>query len=243
MEIINIGNMILNTFIVKINGINIQIDTGYPDTFQNYKKKLGKNSISIHSIDYIVLTHAHDDHAGFINEMMKETNATIVLHEKAIERLKIGHNLWIGGCSGMLALFFVKAMSLLGKGKHLYPIVDIKINSIVFNGKKQPLIEKGLPVKILELPGHTEDSIGIVVNNEVLFCGDAAMNGFPSINRNIIWIESLEQYKSSWKTMIQEEVKMIYPGHGNPFPKEDLIRNSKKIDRIKIRPIKEPIFS
>lgn len=64
----------------------------------------------------------------------------------------------------------------------------------IWDGTNQPLMEQDIPLKILELHGHTLDSIGLLSEDGELFRGDAAMNGFPSVNRNIIWIENLEDY-------------------------------------------------
>ncbi len=243
MEIINLGNIVLNNYLLRILSKNILIDTGYPKGFELFKRKLLRHNISLSDIDYIVLTHAHDDHAGFLNELIEISKAKLVLHKKSIERLMIGHNEWIGGCSGNIAKYFFLLMGLLGKSKHEYPKVQVKENYVVFDGYNQPLEEDGLPLKIVELPGHTADSIGILFNNEMIFCGDAAMNGFPSINRNIIWIEDRESYIRSWDKMISLDVKKIFPSHGKPFESFDLVRYKRKLDKIKLRKIKIPDYS
>ena len=73
-----------------------------------------------------------------------------------------------------------------------------------------------------------------MLKDGVLFCGDAAMNGFPSIKRTIIWIENLDKYKKSWDKMIELNPKMVYPSHGKPFPTSDLIRYKSQLDAIKL---------
>ena len=71
----------------------------------------------------ILLTYAHDDHAGFLNELIAETNAVVIVDYLSPNRLLDGHNQWIGGCSGKLAKKFVNAMRLLGKSEHRFPPV------------------------------------------------------------------------------------------------------------------------
>jgi len=83
-------------------------------------------------------------------------------------------------------------------------------------------MEQGIPLKILALPGHTSDSIGLLTEDGELFCGDAAMNGFPSVKRKIIWIENPDDYRNSWDKMIETGAGRIYPSHGRPFPSADL---------------------
>ncbi len=242
MEIINLGNIALNNYLLRVLNKNILIDTGYPKGFNVFKGKLLRHNISLSDIHYIVLTHVHDDHVGFLNEVLKNSKAKLVLHKKSVERLMTGHNEWTGGCSGTIAKYFFLFMGLLGKSKHEFPKVEVKENYVLFDGHNQPLEEDGLPLKIVELPGHTADLIGIVYKNEMIFCGDAAMNGFPSINRNIIWIEDRESYIKSWDKMISLDVQKIFPSHGKPFKRTDLIRYRSKLDRMKLRKVKMPDY-
>ena len=44
-------------------------------------------------------TLAHDDHAGFLNEVLAATGADVILHPGAVEGLKRGQNSFEGGCS------------------------------------------------------------------------------------------------------------------------------------------------
>ena len=93
------------------------------------------------------------------------------------------------------------------------------------------------PYEILETPGHTSDHISMLVGGN-LFCGDAAMNGFPSIRRTTIWVEDPEQYKRSWETIIGKNPEMIYPAHGRPFKTEDLRRHVKTLEKVKLYSLK-----
>ncbi len=235
MEIINLGSLILNNYFIKTDLGIIVIDTGYAGNFENFCKKLQKNNIKLEEIKFILLTHAHDDHAGFLNELINATNAVVLVDELAPKRLLAGHNQWIGGCSGKLAKIFVSAMGLIGNSKHEFPAVTLPANSIIWDRKSQPLIDKSIPIRIISLPGHTADSVGFLTNCGKLFCGDAAMNNFPSIHRNIIWIENLDDYKKSWDVMINSEATVIYPGHGSPFPKNDLIKYKKHLNTLVIQ--------
>ena len=74
--------------------------------------------------------------------------------------------------------------------------------------------------------------------NNVIFCGDAAMNGFPSIKRLIIWIEDKTDFEKSWDVLLAEDANTIYPAHGRPFPKYDLAKFKKYISRIRLYKLK-----
>ena len=95
----------------------------------------------------------------------------------------------------------------------------------------------GFPYETLETPGHTADHIALLAG-DVLFCGDAAMNGFPSRRRTTIWIENLPQFKRSWETMLEKSPRLLYPAHGRPFPTADLKKYLKTLEKVKLRELK-----
>ena len=62
----------MNTYIYHtVNGY-IMIDTGYEHSMKNVEKRANKQGIEFSEIKYIFLTHAHDDHAGFLNELLSK---------------------------------------------------------------------------------------------------------------------------------------------------------------------------
>ncbi len=85
MEIINLGNRITNTYLVKTADCCILIDTGYAEQFRGFCKKLAARNIGLNDIDYVFLSYAHDDHAGFLNDILHHTNASVIMHPKAME--------------------------------------------------------------------------------------------------------------------------------------------------------------
>jgi len=234
MEIINIGNPSGNNYIIKTTKGYVVVDTGYPGNYYRFFKKLGKHGISLNEIKFIFITHAHDDHVGFLNELISATDATLIMHKETPERLLLGHNKREGSHPNLLAKIFFTILSLMGKGKHEFPVVRVNNDTLLWNGTKQFFKEMGIELEIIPLPGHTSDCIGLLTNDGILFCGDASMNGFPSIKRNIIWIENLEDYKKSWNTMIESSAIEIYPSHGAPFPKKDLIKYHDYLEKIKL---------
>ncbi len=238
---INVGNSIVNTYLYKINDGYVMIDTGYNSGYKKVIKKLNKINISIKEIKYIVLTHAHDDHAGFLNEMLEQNNnIKVIMSEKGLDVLKKGQNSFQGGCSGRKSYIFCMIMKLIGKGKHTFPPIKEKYESnlVLISKSDIETLEKEIEAKILETPGHTNDSISLLTKNNELLCGDVAMNGFPSKNNIIIWIENKKEYKESWEKIIKINPIVIYPAHGKSFLIEKLKKNIIKIDSIKLYSLK-----
>lgn len=237
----NLGNRVVNNYLVSLDsGGYVLIDTGYAENYPAFRKRLEKTGVSSKEIKYIFLTHAHDDHAGFLNEVLAITNAKVILHPKAIDRLLEGQNSFKGGCSSRLAWLFCQILALFGKGEHKYPPLKEEYLDRLITIDSPAFMALSLPFEVIETPGHTADHISMLKDG-ILFCGDAAMNGFPSIKRTIIWIENLDDYRQSWEKMIALNPKIVYPAHGKPFPTSDLKKYLSHLDRIHLYPLNIPI--
>lgn len=241
MNIYNAGNRIMNTYTYDTQEGYVMVDTGYEHSLGNVEKKLRKQGIALSEIKYVFLTHAHDDHAGFLNELLlKYPDVKVIISDKAMPVLVRGQNSFAGGCSGLTAFAFCKLMGLLGKGKHLFPAVDRRNMDRFIEITPQNLTnaENLLQGKILFTPGHTSDSISLKVGN-IIFCGDAAMNGVPSLKRITIWIEDKSAFRNSWKLLIGEKADWIYPAHGKPFRRDDLERYINHIHKIRLYALRQ----
>ncbi|MEE3488271.1 MAG: MBL fold metallo-hydrolase [Bulleidia sp.] len=236
--IYNLGNRIVNNYLISIDKGYILIDTGYENGFHAFQRRLAKHGVKPEEIRYIFLTHAHDDHAGFLNDVLRITDAPVVLHSKAIDGLQKGQNSFKGGCSSLLAYLFCRLMGLFGKGEHKYPPIKGEYMKRLITIDSNEFKELHFPCEIIETPGHTADHISLLKDG-ILFCGDAAMNNFPSIRRTIIWIEDLKSFKESWKKIIALDPAKIYPAHGKPFSTADLVRYLPYLDKIKLRPLRK----
>ena len=240
MVIRNAGNRIMNTWLYPLEDGWVMVDTGYENSYLSVRKKLRKMLIQPEEIHYIFLTHAHDDHAGFLEEWLtKHPHTQVVAHEKAIAGLRRGQNSFEGGCSTLMAYLFCQLMALIGNGDHRYPRLseDHLAKIITLNEDNIPQIEHAVNGKILLTPGHTSDSISLLVDGN-LFCGDAAMNGIPSSYKITIWVEDKAAFEKSWDTMLASGAKKIYPAHGNPFGPEELAKNKKRIQSLRLCPLK-----
>ena len=240
MEIRNVGNRIMNTWIYPVEDGWAMIDTGYENSYASVVKKLRGLLIQPEEIRHIFLTHAHDDHAGFLEEWMtKHPSTQVTAHEKAIDGLRRGQNSFEGGCSTLLAFLFCQLMTLLGNGDHRYPKPSEEhlAKIIILNSNNQEQLESALKGKILFTPGHTEDSMSLLVDGN-LFCGDAAMNGLPSSHKITIWVEDKTVFAKSWDVMLASGADKIYPAHGNPFVLQLLAKNKHHIGTLRLRPLK-----
>lgn len=236
----NAGTRIINNWVYSIPEGFVLVDTGYEKDFAHLKKQLSSQNIDVRDIRYVFLTHAHDDHAGFLNEILEQaTDTKVIMSRKAIETLYRGQNSFIGGCTSYLALFFCHLMKLFAKGAHRFPPLkpEFNKNCIFISAENRNEAEAKLCGTIIDTPGHTADSISLLLNDGTLFCGDAAMNGLPSLHKITIWAEDKEAFFQSWQTIISLKPSCIYPGHGKPFNYSELERNMHYARKLKLYPL------
>jgi len=199
----------------------VMIDGGVPNKLRAFKKKLSKLHIHPEEIKLIVLTHSHFDHAGSARHIRDWTGAKIAIHEK--ERVFLeeggmiipkGVNLW-GKITQPVLFPFFKRIS--------FPKVEA---DIVITGNEFLLSEYGIDGKIIHTPGHTPGSISVLLNTGEAFVGCMAHNGFPFRRKPglPIYAENIIELKESWKRLIDIGAKIVFPGHGKPFPVE-IIKN------------------
>lgn len=237
MKIYNLGNRVVNNYLVSLDDSGyVLIDTGYAGSYPAFRRRLQKAGIRPEEIKYVFLTHAHDDHAGFLNEVLAVTAGRVILHPKAIGGLLKGQNSFEGGCSSRMAWLFCQLLALFGKGEHKYPPLRKDYLDRMLTIDSPAFKALSLPFTVIGTPGHTADHIALLQDGQ-LFCGDAAMNDFPTIRRTTIWIEDLAQYRQSWEKIITLNPNRIYPAHGRPFPVQDLKKFRSHLDHVRLFPL------
>ena len=93
---------------------------------------------------------------------------------------------------------------------------------IVLGDGEQPLVEYGIPGKILNTPGHSMGSVSVLLKTGDSFVGDLAMSGFPlRLSPGLsIQAEDMSKVRKSWRLLLDAGRGRIYPRHGKPFSAE-----------------------
>lgn len=200
-----------NCYIVE-NGTNaILVDTGKKEYVNQVLE-----ACKPYSIKLIVLTHAHFDHAENAAQISEVLGAPIGMSEMDCDLIASNTNqkLFAETFWGKIVLsaslrdFSARSM------RTFQPSVLLK--------DKDSLSVYGVNANIVSLPGHTDGSIGIDVDDTYLIVGDALMNMFyPTVS--MLFHDKNEMLESA-KKISKIGNRTIYFGHGKPVPNKQWIK-------------------
>ena len=232
IRIHEIGSNMFRNYLLETPLGWIAVDTGYAGGMPRFEKRFSRLA-PISDIKYVFLTHAHDDHEGYLDELLKASGARLVCSQKSLPLLASGENAVLPGAGYSNA---VASLFGLIKPSHSFPpFVPNETAIILASEADQPFLAAGLPIRILHLPGHTADSLGLLLEETgALLCGDAAMNSVISPARHTIWIDGAAEFGRSWDRMLAVNPKRLYPSHGKPFPPRDLVKYRHYFDGRKL---------
>ena len=124
-----------------------------------------------------------------------------------------------------VAVFFALLKFLHKETK--YPPLTVAENDLVVQGETgYGLHDIGVPGKVIPTPGHTGDSISLIMDDGDAFVGDAAFNclSFLGLRHRPIVVESMPRVLESWDRIIRAQAKTVFPSHGEPFGIDSLAR-------------------
>lgn len=212
-------------YLLKCKGGYLLIDTDYPVYYRRFKRKLANLGIVISDIKYLLLTHHHDDHAGFGAELVRSIGCRVIAHRKALLPLKQGKAKGtykpVNRRSQIALTFYT-----LFHQEYNFPPLTLTPRDIVIEGDNDSLL-KGIGVDgvILHTPGHSSDSISVVLSDGSAVVGDAAMNflRWTGMGHRPIIIQNITTMYESWRKLRERGARVIYPSHGRPFSATKLV--------------------
>ncbi|MBN1883609.1 MAG: MBL fold metallo-hydrolase [Deltaproteobacteria bacterium] len=214
-----------NIFFIPCDGGYLQIDTSYPGYYEEYLEELKKLGIEPSEIKYLLLTHHHDDHSGFVVDLLEKNPETIlIVHKNALEGLSSGASVEdsrpVNTCVKILV---GKIFSRFHK--FVFAPCTLREGDIVLDGEDGSLLHSiGIDGTIIYTPGHSNDSISILLSDGSAFVGDIAMDFLNICNcRHLpIYITDVDEVYESWDNLKAHGAKTIYTSHGKPFGVEEL---------------------
>jgi glyoxylase-like metal-dependent hydrolase (beta-lactamase superfamily II) len=220
LHCLNLGTT--TVYLLKGRDGYLMVDTGYAQDYDAFREGLARLGIALDEIKTLLLTHGHDDHAGFAARVLAATGARVIAHRDAAPALRRGR-MTPKGIRFLNARVFVLAtlnMLVVQRGFN-YPPVPLDAGAILLDGDDDDVLRRlGFDARVMTTPGHTPGSISVVTDRGDVLCGDAVMSFLPITGARLrpIFLSDREAVFASWRKMLDRGATTIYPAHGPPVP-------------------------
>ena len=207
-EIILVQGGRSNVFLVTDGNIYILVDSG--PAFMRSRLIRNIEKLGITRIDYLVLTHAHFDHAANAAVIKTRFGARVIIHDCEADLLSLGDNPVIKGTNPFTKML-VRLLEKPLKEKLKYD--PCKADILV--KEKMSLGDSDIKADILPVPGHTPGSMSLIVDDELALVGDAVFGVFPNSVMPTFGGDKKEIVKS-WERLLDTGCSWFFPSHGTP---------------------------
>ncbi len=162
---------------INQNNKLLVIDSGTNHSAKQFLAALETLNISPESVEWIVLTHVHLDHAGGAGLLMKQCpNAQLAVHPRGARHMVNPEKLWMA----VVDVYGLKeAYEQYGK---LIPVDENRIKALA---DEEIIKFQNRRLRIIDAPGHANHHIVIFdEESESFFTGDAFGISYPELTSN-----------------------------------------------------------
>jgi endoribonuclease LACTB2 len=185
--IVNVGYRSTNYWVVSAGKSRLLVDVGWPGMMATMRANLDRMGVPLQEIRYALATHYHMDHAGLAQEFKRAGVPLLVLETQVAA---------------------IPLMKMHMKPRDNYVEITLHDNvNISFDESRAVLAKIDIAGRILPTPGHSDDSVSLLLDDGSVFTGDLT---HPSLagegDRPIV--------AASWDLLRERGATRVYPGHG-----------------------------
>ncbi|MDA1081709.1 MAG: MBL fold metallo-hydrolase [Gemmatimonadetes bacterium] len=191
--IVNVGYRSTNYWVVSVGTSRLLVDLGWPGLFGSLEAELKRMDVPLKEITHGLATHYHMDHAGAAQDLKNKGMRLIVTAEQVNA---------------------IPLMKQFMKPDDNYTEIALNDNAVITCEESRAFLGKlGFDGKIVHTPGHSDDSVSLVLGSGEVFTGDLTHPGMATE-------EAAETVAQSWQRLRDHGAKMVYAGHGpvRPMP-------------------------
>ncbi|MDL2207998.1 MBL fold metallo-hydrolase [Parabacteroides sp. OttesenSCG-928-O15] len=195
-----------NVFLITTPEKTILVDTSW--RFGRKRLCRNLNRLGISRIDYLVLTHTHHDHVSNARYLQETYGAKVLVHHDGASILTHGESIVPQGTTWISRLIC----------RIIEKYVDrfIAYDACTPDASLLPpyaFLPKEINIRLLHTPGHSADSISILVDDEIIIAGDALFGVFP---HSVFppFADNTPQLIESWGKLLQTPAELFLPAHG-----------------------------
>ncbi len=224
-RVIRTNTLRCSCYIVSYNEKNVLIDTSVKAESKAIVKSLKKYKID--KLEAIFLTHSHTDHAGNARYLSDSYNCSVFIYEKGLNNIKNGICSIPNGVN-----FLGKAICFLSNRSPFNNFTEFdaceKAEALTDDTVKSYL---GTDAKLAYTPGHTQDSVSIIIDSKIVIMGDCAVNFFG--NKYPPFADDEKLLKNTWGELIKINAELYCPSHGKPFGYSEFKKANERLIKYK----------
>jgi endoribonuclease LACTB2 len=191
MNIVNVGYDSTNYYVIGSGKNRLLVDVGWPGTIGKLMAMLKRKGVDVGEIRYLLATHYHPDHAGLVQELKAKGLRLMVMEGQAE---------------------FISGLKQWMKPEMHYVDIDLRDNTTVMLAESRGFLAKlDIPGEIVHTPGHSDDSVTLVLDSGDAFTGD--LQGVSRADE-----KDVAAVSRSWELLRSLGVTTIHPGHGPSRP-------------------------
>lgn len=201
-------NVHVNCFLIHAGDDFLLVDTGRGGKRDAVEQGIMDAGCRPGDLRLILLTHGDFDHSGNARYLSQRFGTPIAMHRHDAGMVEFGDMTWNRHKPNIVIGTLMDLFYKLGESDRFTPDV------LVAEG--DDLAEYGFEATIVEIPGHSKGSIGVLKPAGDFFCGDLLAN----TKQPDVWsiIDDEAAAKASVKKLKRYPIQTVYPGHGRPFP-------------------------
>lgn len=187
LNIVNVGYDSTNYYVVADTKPRLLIDVGMPGTLPKLQHQCKRAGVALTEIEYLLCTHYHPDHAGIAQEVKQLGITLIVCDNQSVA---------------------IPALRTLMKPDSKYVEIEPTGNLVLsVDDSRDFLATFSIPGDVITTPGHSDDSVSLVLDTGIAFTGD-----LPHLM--MVGTDSHDTVRESWHKLRARKIKTVYPGHG-----------------------------
>lgn len=208
------------SYLIETTGALFLVDGGMSGTGNNILKRIAKIGRKPEELKFALVTHAHADHFGGLAVVQEASDCAIICHPAHAETVRRGHGIVSPGLNAIGRIYKRIADVVL-------PMLRLpRLRRVVTVEDGVKLHRFGLPGRVVYTPGHTDGDLTLLLDDGSAFVGDLVqgrrIQKITSPEFSIMATDAPAMLKS-WRTLLDSGAKMLYPGHGNIVPIDDII--------------------
>lgn len=207
---LNLGQV--NCYLIETGSGFCLIDSGPTNQRTELVNQLEAAGCHAGDLNLVLLTHGDFDHTGNAAYLRDRYQAKLAIHASDVGMLTHGNMFSNRKKGNPIMNWLVARFSGFSRAERC--TVDILLEE----GSR--LEDYGLEAWVVHLPGHSLGSIGMLTKSGELFCGDLfEMADQPRLNSIM---DDLAAAQSSVQRLKTLDFHTVYPGHGAPFPGDQI---------------------